>query len=288
MRRLGLTHIHTTVYKIGNQRGPTVEHRELYSILCNNLYGKRTWKTIDICIFMLKHCAVHLKLTQHCNSTILQYKTKIKKKVIWQWAIWWRKIGIWILRTSVAFSLEWSYYSYYVRQLRLGCKTPPNFSGLIQEKYYSLPKLHVPNETSGNPTPLSDSVTWPDGGSAIDGCTIWRRWPCHQSPWQGSASLPQPENDIFHVSYFSGQNRSHGSIQLQGGLGNIGEQMEYWVRITDPYTIPLLCSFSPEGESWCSLTIITRVISSPLLSILSYTLVYPILTCFLFNFFFHF
>jgi len=32
---------HTTVYKIDNQEGPTVQHRELYSTICNNLYGKR-------------------------------------------------------------------------------------------------------------------------------------------------------------------------------------------------------------------------------------------------------
>ena len=35
---------HTTMHKIDNQQGPTVEHRELYSILCNNLYEKRIWK----------------------------------------------------------------------------------------------------------------------------------------------------------------------------------------------------------------------------------------------------
>ena len=29
--------IHTTAYKIDNQQGPTVQHRELYSIPCNNL-----------------------------------------------------------------------------------------------------------------------------------------------------------------------------------------------------------------------------------------------------------
>ena len=34
-------YIHTTVYKMDNQQGPTVEHEELYSIFCNNLYGKR-------------------------------------------------------------------------------------------------------------------------------------------------------------------------------------------------------------------------------------------------------
>ena len=28
----------------------------------------------------LNHFAVHLKLTQHCKSTILQYKVKIEKK----------------------------------------------------------------------------------------------------------------------------------------------------------------------------------------------------------------
>ena len=30
-------HMHTTVYKISKQQGPTVEHRELYIISCNNL-----------------------------------------------------------------------------------------------------------------------------------------------------------------------------------------------------------------------------------------------------------
>ena len=33
--------VHSTVYKIDNQQGPTVEHRELYSIFYNNLNGKR-------------------------------------------------------------------------------------------------------------------------------------------------------------------------------------------------------------------------------------------------------
>ena len=30
-------HIHTTMYKIDNQQGPTVWRRELYSVSCNNL-----------------------------------------------------------------------------------------------------------------------------------------------------------------------------------------------------------------------------------------------------------
>ena len=41
--RLGVwdRHVHTAIYKIDNQQGPTVEHRELCSVLCNNLNGKR-------------------------------------------------------------------------------------------------------------------------------------------------------------------------------------------------------------------------------------------------------
>jgi len=37
-------HIHTTIYKIDHQQRPTVYCRELYSVLCNNLCGERTWK----------------------------------------------------------------------------------------------------------------------------------------------------------------------------------------------------------------------------------------------------
>ena len=35
---------HTTIYITDNQQGPTVEHRELYSVLCDNHYEKRIWK----------------------------------------------------------------------------------------------------------------------------------------------------------------------------------------------------------------------------------------------------
>ena len=50
--RLGICnwHVHTAIFKIDNQQGPTVQHREHCSILCNKLNGKRIWKRIDICI----------------------------------------------------------------------------------------------------------------------------------------------------------------------------------------------------------------------------------------------
>ena len=50
-------HVHTAIFKLDNQQGPTVYHRDLCSILCNKLNGKKIRKRID-------HFAVHPKLTQ--------------------------------------------------------------------------------------------------------------------------------------------------------------------------------------------------------------------------------
>ena len=36
----GDSYVDTTIYKVDNQQGPRVQHRELYSVLCNNLNGK--------------------------------------------------------------------------------------------------------------------------------------------------------------------------------------------------------------------------------------------------------
>ena len=42
------------MYKINNQQGPTVQHRELYSMFCNNLHGKRIYKIRNMCICIIK------------------------------------------------------------------------------------------------------------------------------------------------------------------------------------------------------------------------------------------
>ena len=34
-------HVHTAIFKLDNQQGPTVYHRDLCSILCNKLNGKK-------------------------------------------------------------------------------------------------------------------------------------------------------------------------------------------------------------------------------------------------------
>ena len=56
--------MHTTIYKIDNQKGPTVQHKELYPKFCNNLYEKRIWKRMDVCI------AASLCYTPETNPTL--------------------------------------------------------------------------------------------------------------------------------------------------------------------------------------------------------------------------
>ena len=59
-------HMHPIVYGMDGQRRPAIEHRELYSEFCDNLYGN------VLCIYVsLNHFVVQQKLMQHCKSTIL-------------------------------------------------------------------------------------------------------------------------------------------------------------------------------------------------------------------------
>ena len=77
-------------YLIDNQQRPSAEHRELYSVFRNNL-GKESKKDyIKIYVYIkLNHFAVHLILTQHSKSTILQetIKIKLKKRILEFWLV---------------------------------------------------------------------------------------------------------------------------------------------------------------------------------------------------------
>ena len=38
--------------KYKTKQGPTVAHRELYSVLCNNINRKKIWKRIDLFVYV--------------------------------------------------------------------------------------------------------------------------------------------------------------------------------------------------------------------------------------------
>ena len=72
-------HVHTTIYKTDNQQEPTVGHRNStqYPVM---LYMGQESKTEWVYVYVqLILFAVHLKLTQHCKSTIHQQKFFSKK-----------------------------------------------------------------------------------------------------------------------------------------------------------------------------------------------------------------
>ena len=57
-------HVHTAVFKMDNQKGPTVQHRELCSMLCGSLDGWGVWGRIDTCICMAEsHCCAPETIT---------------------------------------------------------------------------------------------------------------------------------------------------------------------------------------------------------------------------------
>ena len=48
----GMDNIHTAVFKMDNQQGPTVWHMELCSMLCGSLDGRGVCGRMDTCIWM--------------------------------------------------------------------------------------------------------------------------------------------------------------------------------------------------------------------------------------------
>ena len=45
-------HVHTAVFKMDNQQGPPVQHRDLCSVLCDSLDGRGVWGRMDTRVFM--------------------------------------------------------------------------------------------------------------------------------------------------------------------------------------------------------------------------------------------
>ena len=52
-------HVHTAIFKMDNQQGPTVQHRELCSMLWGSLDGRGVWGRMDMCICIAEslHCS---------------------------------------------------------------------------------------------------------------------------------------------------------------------------------------------------------------------------------------
>ena len=71
------------MFEMDHQQGPTVQHRELCSMLCGSLDGRGVWGENGSNVYIqLSPFAVHLKLSQQClliSYSLIQNK-KLKKK----------------------------------------------------------------------------------------------------------------------------------------------------------------------------------------------------------------
>ena len=68
---------HTAIFKMDNQE-PTVEHVELFSMLCGSLDGKEVWRRMDTgrCMAKSLHCS-----PETMTILLISYTPKKKKKV---------------------------------------------------------------------------------------------------------------------------------------------------------------------------------------------------------------
>ena len=80
IKSLGLTYT-TNIYKIDKQSEPPVQHRERYSIFCNNLYGERICKRMDMCVYM------------HVLINLFPVSSKLYPSSLGN--LWWFPIGFW-------------------------------------------------------------------------------------------------------------------------------------------------------------------------------------------------
>ena len=69
--------VHTALFKINDQQGLTVKHRELCSTSCGSPDGRAVlWKGVHV-YRQLRTSAVHLEWPRHCQMALLQYKINI-------------------------------------------------------------------------------------------------------------------------------------------------------------------------------------------------------------------
>ena len=58
------------VFKVGHQQGPTVQRRELYSLLCACLDGRGLWRRMDPCVWMYVWMCMYLLSTWNCHNIV--------------------------------------------------------------------------------------------------------------------------------------------------------------------------------------------------------------------------
>ena len=70
-------HVHTTVFKIDNQQGPTVQHRELCSIFCNTLTGLE-----KVSFHSIPKKGNAKECSNYCTIALISHASKVTLKIL--------------------------------------------------------------------------------------------------------------------------------------------------------------------------------------------------------------
>ena len=75
-------YVHIVIFKMDNLQGPTIQHMELYSMLCASLDGRGVWGRMDTCICMAESllCSPETITTLLIDYTPIQNKKLLKIK----------------------------------------------------------------------------------------------------------------------------------------------------------------------------------------------------------------
>ena len=71
--------IHTAVFKMDHQHGPTVQHKERCSMLCGSWDGRGVWEELGTCIFMSSPFPVQLNSHNVVNRLHSNTKKQVRK-----------------------------------------------------------------------------------------------------------------------------------------------------------------------------------------------------------------
>ena len=108
-------HLYTTMRKTDSQLEPVVQHRELSSVLCDDLEGQKgeagrgrrlKWKGIYVYLYLI-YVGVWQKPTQHHKAIILQFKIK-SKKILKRY----QQITLW--KSIIIHHYYYNYYHQYI------------------------------------------------------------------------------------------------------------------------------------------------------------------------------
>ena len=71
-------YVNATIYKMGNQQGPPVQHMELCSMLCGSLDERGVWGRVDTCMCMAEY--LHSE-PETSTALLIRYASMQNKKV---------------------------------------------------------------------------------------------------------------------------------------------------------------------------------------------------------------